>query len=791
MGLISILSKPSTVSAQEIEKDILPQQLVNYSSNHLEEKIFLHTDKSTYLANEICWFKVYNVDAFFHLPIAISTIAYIEILDNNSKAIVQEKVALKNGFGSGSIALPGNINSGYYTLRAYTNWMKNYSTDFFFQKTIAVFNTKKTLEILSNNPNEAFKIQVFPEGGNIVNDLSNKIAFKLSDPFGNGIQSKGFILNEYGETVASVKSFKFGIGNFSFKPITGHQYSIRLDLPSGKQISQSLPTAFNQGYVMQLIDPEKQNDTLKVQIASKQVNGSTVYLLIHSRGVVKTFLKTTLIHGLAEYSVPISKLGDGINTITIFDEKRNPVCERLYFKFPTNNLNFAAKLDSHDYSTRNKVNLQIETALERGIKTSANLSMSVYRVDSLQNVDESTIQNYIWLTSDLTGKVESPNNYFNINDDGRFEAMDNLMLTNGWRRFQWENILSNTNPSFQYLPEIDGKIITGKVVSLKDNFTPNGVNAYLSMASRRTQFRSSKSDKNGLIKFQFPDFYNDDQVIAQIEKDNAFNYKIEIENPFIKSIITDIKRPIVYSPDYKFEMSHYNRDLQVQNYFNLNYSNSFINQVIDTSTFYYKADNTYLLDDYSRFTTLEEVFREFIVPVKLTKLNGNFDISVYDNVQKRYFNNQPLILLDGYPIADLNKFMEYDPLKIRKIEIVERMYFLGNTNYNGIVNLTTYNGKMEGYELDPQAVVLDFKGLQSQREFSAPSYENKTQLSNRQPDFRHLLYWDDTIITSANTKKDISFYCSDIPGKYVIVLQGIDNEGHTGYKEISFDVKDH
>jgi len=141
-----------------------------------------------------------------------------------------------------------------------------------------------------------------------------------------------------------------------------------------------------------------------------------------------------------------------------------------------------------------------------GKGSAADLSMAVYKVDELQPIDESNIQNYFWLSSDLVGKVESPNSYFNEGDPKRFEAMDNLMLVNGWRRFNWDAVLNDKKPSFEFLPEIAGKIVTGKVIPNNNNLPINGITAYMSMPSKRTQFRSAMSDQNGNLKFQFNDF---------------------------------------------------------------------------------------------------------------------------------------------------------------------------------------------------------------------------------------------------------------------------------------------
>ncbi len=781
---------PSTTKAQET--DLITQKVENYASKHLEEKLFLHTDKSVYLSDEICWFKIYDVDGFFHLPLSLSTIAYIEVLDSHSKPVVQEKVDLQNGQGAGSIKLPSNIVSGNYTLRAYTNWMKNFSPDFFFQKKLTIINTLKEQAVFSVAQSaDEIKIQLFPEGGNLVNDISNKIAFKIINQYGKGIDSKAFVLNENSDTLLKVNTLSLGMGTFTLKPTEGHSYKLLVPLSNGKYASADFPKSANKGFAIRLINSENQMDSIKVQIETKNITSSVAYLVAHTRGVTKIFKQINIVNGFASYTFPKTSLGDGINSFTLFDENRKPVCERLSFKYPTDMMGIAVSIDAKQYAERNKVALKLTSFLQNGKPTSADLSMSVYKIDDLQSIDETNIQNYLWLSSDLIGQVESPNTYFNSTDPQRFEAVDNLMLTNGWRRFNWDNVLNNSKPSFNFIPEIAGKIITGKVIPSNKSLPINGITAYLSMPSKKTQFRSSMSDETGRLKFQFADFYNDDQVVAQIEKNNASNYKIEIETPFVKSTTTNTLDLLTFNKDEKFQINRYNRDLQVQNYYNQSYFNKFEIPVVDTNAFYHKPDNTYLLDDYSRFNTLEEVFREYMTPVKLSKSSGSFDISVYDNVEKKYFSHQPLILLDGYPITDLNKFMGYDPLKIRKLEIVDRMYFLGDMTYYGVLNFTTYNGKMETYELDPQAIVLDYKGLQSQREFMIPDYSIKTQLNSRTPDFRHLLYWSDAINTNVNGKNELSFFTSDIPGKYVIVVQGISKQGKLGYQEIVFDVKGH
>ena len=137
----------------------------------------------------------------------------------------------------------------------------------------------------------------------------------------------------------------------------------------------------------------------------------------------------------------------------------------------------------------------------------------------------------------------------------------------------------------------------------------------------------------------------------------------------------------------------------------------------------------------------------------------------------------------------MNKLMKFDPLKVKKLEVVTRKFFSGNDAIEGIVSYTTYKGNLDGFQIDPGALVLEYQGLQLQREFYSPMYETKEQTESRIPDFRNLLYWSPDIKTDENGSKQVNFYTSDRPGKYAVVVQGINSNGIAGSKIIYFTVK--
>ena len=175
--------------------------------------------------------------------------------------------------------------------------------------------------------------------------------------------------------------------------------------------------------------------------------------------------------------------------------------------------------------------------------------------------------------------------------------------------------------------------------------------------------------------------------------------------------------------------------------------------------------------------------------VDLNKRNNKYHIQVFDKGHDALFTNDPLVLLDGVPVLDFNKLLEVDPLKVRSLDVVQKKYFLGAASFDGILNWKTYNGDLANYELDPSAITIDYDGLQLDRVFYAPSYDNTS--STHLPDFRNVLYWNPNIILTNNNNGQVySFYTSDLPGRYAVVVQGISANGLCGSIINTFDVKE-
>ena len=218
--------------------------------------------------------------------------------------------------------------------------------------------------------------------------------------------------------------------------------------------------------------------------------------------------------------------------------------------------------------------------------------------------------------------------------------------------------------------------IEAKLVNRITGKPEAGKTAYVSVPGRLFEFRMAVSDSAGIVKFLLKNFESARQLIFQTNVISDSNIVFELEEPIAK----------------KFESDKYPRRIK---------------EVGDTLPFFGKADKDYLLDDYVRFPTMEEVFREFVAEVRVKKQRDRFKIEVLNVPYNLHFDTEPLVLLDGVPVFDTNILLGIDPLKIRNIQVVANKYYFGSKVLDGIVSLSSYDGDLAGYTIPPQAQVRD------------------------------------------------------------------------------------
>lgn len=761
----------STLTAHA--QDGLLMRFGQYRNQVSQEKMFLHTDRQVYLAGETMWLKIYTVDAALHKPTDVSRVAYVEIVDKDNQALTREKIELKDGVGTGSIFIPASIASGNYLLRAYTSWMKNFEADYFFRKPVTIVNSFVKLEKPVASAAPANDIQLFPEGGNLLANVSNKVGIKVTKPDGHGADFRAALVDDSNDTLVRFNPLRFGMGSFEFIPVTGKKYRAVVRVPGSPVALVPLPEIHDEGFAMKVKD---NGDVLDVEVSFQPPiqNGPAVYLLAHTSQQLAKVERKNISKGKAYFQVRKDQLKGGVSHITVFDEKVTPVAERLYFKAPAQQLNIAVKSSQSQYKTRAQVTLEVQT--DGAIPQ---MSMSVYRMDSIAPaLYEQHINDYLFLTSDLRGSIESPGYYLSTAPEAA-AAADNLMLTQGWRRFTWSEVVKDKQ-SFTYAPEVHGHLVQGIVKDLDGN-PAGGVIVYVSVPGNLIDVYSGRSDAKGEVLFEMKRLIGGQKILTYTDS----LHKVELVDPFSSAKTNTTIPALTISPSIETQLLARTVAMQVQN---LYFEDKYVTPRFDSTAFYGKADETYLLDDYVRFPVMEEVLREYVRGVLVRKQRDNFRFFNLDMVNKKPFNETPLILIDGVPVFDVNKVMEYDPLKVKKVEVMTRRFYHGYAAFPGIISYTTYKGDLDGFELDKRYVDVDYEGLQLQREFYSPRHESLKEGDTRLPDQRSLLYWNADLSTDATGKQYPQFFTSDVPGTYQIVIEAMTADGKSGFTVQTFNV---
>ncbi|MCF0071995.1 hypothetical protein LZD49_16065 [Dyadobacter sp. CY261] len=768
----------------------MQQRFGLYTERAVQEKMYVHVDRPFYLVGETIWFKAYNLNGATHRFLDLSKVGYLEILDSENNAVVQTKFSMIDGRGNGSVLAPSTLVSGKYKLRCYTNWMKNFSVDSYFETSISILNPFVRFDPDRASKEETrYDVQFFPEGGRLVNGIESKVAFRAVGMDGKGFRFKGAVLNQQNETVREFEPEMNGIGFFTFKPEGNATYKAAITDSKGQRFEYELPKAEPQGYVMEVKDSTAA--LLKVTVTARRESEepANVYMLSHTRQANALFGKKILGgNGKVIFVLEKAKMGEGISHITIFNERLKPVCERLYFKRPEKQLMIEAQINNA-FITREKVAMNLSAGVGQALPAWSNLSVAVYLDDSIQYQSQTDIHSYLWLTADLKGNIESPGYYFKNVSKDTDRQLDNLMLTHGWRRLNWDRVFGGQLVSFEHLPEYDGHFINARLLNKSDGAPAKNKDAFLASLDVPARLYVDRSDDNGRVKFEVRQFVGPKEITLQTDLANDTTYRFEVASPFSKQFSTTAIPSFFFDKNLENQLLTRSINMQTANAYLPRLYTEKKAVLTDSLPFFGMPDEKYFLDDFTRFPTMEEVLREYVKGVLVRKRQKEFHLRMIDKLlPNTYYTTDPLMLLDGIPVFDADKIIEMDPLKVKKIELLSSRYFLGPMTFTGIVSFSTYRGDLSGFELDPKVLVMPYEGVQAQREFYAPRYDNNNA-NSRIADFRNLLHWAPNVTTDKDGKATIEFYTSDQTGRYQVVIQGITPDGIAGSKTVSFDVK--
>lgn len=747
----------------------------NYAALHPVEKLYAHLDQTAYLAGETLWFSLYAVQGANHQLMPLSRVAYLEMLDTSGKSVLQAKVPLENGRGNGSLFLPASLPTGHYVVRAYTQWMRNFGEAYFFEQPVTLYNTFATIPQKNASAAKA-NLQFFPEGGALLEGVPNKVGVKITGPDGLSLPVAHMHVLEGVDTLATTSPWHQGMASFQFVPEPGKDYQAVLALANGQTLAQPLPPAAKNGVSMKV---QATGEQLKIEAFVKIPGMARIYLLAHQqfKGIVAQEAAVT--DGKAVFTLPTAPLAAGITHLTLLGEDKLPMAERLFFKRPSEPMPVTASLPKQQFLTREQVEVALEAA------SPSYFSLSVFRVDSLAHYTQQDLHVYLHLLSDVQGVVENPAYYL---EAGHENAADDLMLTQGWRKLNWEKVWAEKDHIIDFLPEARYPMVRARVTLKGTDVRPvSPMAAYLSIPGRNPHFHGGRTRPGtGEVYFEIErPFYGERQLILQTAPHPEETYQVTLLSPFVST------QPVWQLPDFQ-PLEHKASELLARS----------IHMQVRASwqplpapeevtarlpAFYGTPDQRFRLDDYTRFPVMEEVMREYVSNVQVRKRRGKFHFMVLNQPYNSIFQTDPLVLYDGVPIFDLDQVMAVNPRKVETLEVMARKYHYGPLSFSGIVNYQTYQGDLDGLEVSANALMTTYQGLQVPKTFYSPDH-GTSPVPQRVADLRQLLFWLPDGSTVGKGNQTVRFYTSDLEGTYMGIARFLSATGESGTVSFSFQV---
>jgi len=428
-----LLLLPLSVFSQELDSI-----LNTYGEHFPQEKIHFHFDKSVYGKGETIWFKAYLMTGT--RPSDWSKNLYADWYDDNGTLIDHQVYPVFGASAKGRIDIPGNYSSGSFHLRAYTRWMLNFDSAFLFEKDIPVSQPqKKTASAIPR----ATTLHLFPEGGDLVAGITSRVAFLADDANGNPVFVRGAIRNGKGELLDSFAVEHDGMGSFELaQPGAAESYSISWQDENGVSGSSRLPQVQPSGATVQAAFS---GNTIRVRVERSRDKAGNFFLLAHMNQQVLYKARLNLQgRAIAVTDIDASRFPTGVVQLSLFDASWRPVAERIVFA------------DSHPFrfdvsvTATGKPEKRSKQVIEIAVPDSIVSNMSVSVTDeSLPRGDGDIVSQFL-LCDEIKGKIHQPAAYFSDTGDSTRHFLDLVMLTHGWRRFNWQDMAQANLPGILY-----------------------------------------------------------------------------------------------------------------------------------------------------------------------------------------------------------------------------------------------------------------------------------------------------------------------------------------------------
>ncbi|MBC3539467.1 TonB-dependent receptor plug domain-containing protein [Rufibacter sediminis] len=659
-------------------------------------------------------------------------------------------------------------------------------------------NLNRTIAIPT--PKDQLDLQFFPEGGNLVGGLWNVVGFKAVDANGLGKDVQGAIYNQQGQKVVDFKSLKFGMGRIGFIPEAGQKYTARLTAPKSVAKEYPLPVPQKKGFIFSI--DNKTGPAMRVKFYSLGFKQDSVgkpkalHLVAQVRGEVLYAASSPTAHEVFQVEVPKNKFPSGLVQFTVFSDTGEPLAERLVFVNHGPQVQMSITPDKPAYKPREKVTLQVQAKDETGAPVAGNFSLAITDQKTVTPAPHAAnLVSYLLLSSDLKGHVEDPSYYFSSAAPEVVLALDNLLLTQGWRRFVWKDILQDKFPQMQYRAERDlyvsGTVskITGQPDAYSDITLMNGNNP---MSAIKLQ-----TDDRGKFQFSLASFPDTSTITVQTTK-GVVTSMLELDNnlPQIPAFPQVPYEPVPapYSNEVWAYLQRNREQLKLDQFSGK--SGIMLQQVNVRG----KKQEEFKPAAGSLHSTADRVLRGSELPRGMDiiqALQGRVaGLQVSNGQVSMRGGGPPLFLLDGTQI-DASFIQTLNPNDVEAVEILKpgaSSAVYGSRGGNGVIAITSKKG---GDKSDKTATagkmpgMATYQGLyfQKAREFYLPRYDKPDTSNVVMPDLRTTLYWNPKVQTDATGKAEITFFTADQKTTYRAILEGMTTTGKMGSMTATFQVK--
>ncbi|QMU29653.1 TonB-dependent receptor plug domain-containing protein [Adhaeribacter radiodurans] len=780
----------------------LKSNLDTFRTQYAAEKVYVTLDKPYYAPGQTIWLKGFVLDAASLHPSAKSNVLYVDLLNADNKPVEQLTLKAERGKTAGDIQLSTGLPAGNYRLVAYTQWMRNFGEENFFNKEIQILGANNST---TNATGVAKKLEVqfFPEGGDLVEGLSSRVAFKAIGANGTGVAIAGSVYDDRGQKVVDFADAHLGMGAVEIQPLAGQKYVAKITAKDGKTTEYALPAAKPTGYTMR-VDETTEGIYWQVSVAGKITQPESLVITGISRDALQYSEAIKIQPGKTfRFTVAKAKFPTGIVRFNLARANGEPIAERLLFADNQDDLNVTLTADKKGYNGRDKVTMQLVAQDKKGKPVATDFALAVTDAELVKQAKNGlNLKAHLLLTSDLRGYVEQPGYYFEQSNLNRKQALDYLLLTQGWRRFNWQETATGKFPVIKYPNETD-LFVSGKLVTNK-NKPVEGGEALLYLQGQHQAFITTETDKQGAFAFNGFDFTGTIDVVVQGTDADGRRERLRVkmdEYNFIPQapafsapswtdgLLASTSKDFLLASNQ--QLATINQDL-----------NNYTLRGILLSAVEVKGEKD-MVQPFKLHDKADVVINRNELTIApsgniIESLQGRVaGLQVYRTGQNQFRArirgqmSAPLYLLDGMPISEstLSSISQFDVSRVEILKSAANSAIYGGRASGGVIALFTDRNNEEQGEVKPGTYIIihHAKGYSKVREFYSPTYDGATPASN-EPDLRTTLYWNPSVKTDAQGKATVTFYTADRTTTYQVLAEGISDNGQPGSGVTTFGV---